>query len=228
MTVNVISPTPMTFDRAIAATGTVTARDELIIGSDAAGVRLVEVLVDVGSFVQKGQLLARGDDAQLRAQLAQQDALVKQARIELSLAQGNLERAEQLQKAGFYSTEAVHTRQSAAATAAAKVEVARAQRHELEVQIAHTRVVAPANGVIAKKAATVGAVVQPGVESMSTCPAARPPLATRSKASVPWAARKASKRCVPCRSPCATGAPSDCPISAPWTMRSRIRRRLRS
>ena len=39
-----------------------------------------------------------------------------------------------------------------------------AQRDELQVKIAHTRVVAPAGGVISRKSATVGAVVQPGTE----------------------------------------------------------------
>src|SRR5512134_1118688 len=71
LTVDVIAPQPTTFARNLAATGTVRARDELVIGSDASGVRLLEVLVDVGSTVQRGQLLARGDDATLQAQLAQ-------------------------------------------------------------------------------------------------------------------------------------------------------------
>jgi HlyD family secretion protein len=164
MTVNVVSPTSVTFDRTIAATGTIRARDELVVGSDAAGVRLIEVLVDVGSPVRQGQLLARGDDALLRAQLAQADASVRQAQVELELAGDNLRRAEQLEAKGFYSSEAVQTRRSSAETAAAKVDVARAQRQELEVQLGHTRILAPATGVIATKTATVGAVIQPGTE----------------------------------------------------------------
>jgi RND family efflux transporter MFP subunit len=164
MTVRVLSPEQTVFDRAIAATGTVNARDELVIGSDAAGVRLMEVLVDVGSLVQKGQLLARGDDAQLLAQLAQQVAQVKQAQAEHVQAEANLERAENLKDSGVYSTETVQTRRTAAASAAAKLELAEAQRRELEVKISHTRVVAPAAGVIARRAATVGAVVQAGTE----------------------------------------------------------------
>jgi RND family efflux transporter MFP subunit len=164
MTVNVVTPAETKFDRTIAATGTIRPRDELLVGSDAAGVRLVEVLVDVGSRVQRGQLLARGDDALLRAQLAQADASIRQAQVELALARDNLARAERLQAQGFYSTEAVETRRSSADTAAAKVDVAFAQRQELEVQISHTRIVAPAAGVIATKSATVGAVIQPGTE----------------------------------------------------------------
>jgi RND family efflux transporter MFP subunit len=162
ITVNLVSPEASTFARAIAATGTVNARDELLIGSDANGVRLMEVLVDVGSVVQKGQLLARGDDSQLQAQLAQQVAMVKQAQADLAQAQANLERAEKL--TDFFSVETVQTRRTAAATAAAKLELAIAQRDELKVKVAHTRVVAPASGIVSRRNATVGAVVQSGTE----------------------------------------------------------------
>ena len=164
ITVNVVNPTTNTFDRAIAATGTVMPRDELIVGSDASGVRLVEVLAEVGSVVRKGQLLARADDAQLQAQLAQHQALVKQAEVELAMARANLDRAEKLKDSGVYSVETYQTRKTTADAAVAKLDLAIAQRRELDVRIAHTRVHAPAAGVISKKSATVGAVVQPGAE----------------------------------------------------------------
>jgi HlyD family secretion protein len=162
LTVGVVLPESATFARTIAATGTVSARDELLIGSDAAGARLVEVLVDVGSPVKKGQLLASADDRQLQAQLAQQRATLRQAQAEAAQAQANLERAERL--TDFYSVEAVQTRRTSAATAQAKVELAAAQLDELQVKIDHTRVHAPADGVISRRAATVGAVVQSGTE----------------------------------------------------------------
>jgi RND family efflux transporter MFP subunit len=164
ITVSVVSPAPIDFARSIAATGTVNARDELIIGSDANGVRLTQVLVDVGSVVQKGQLLARGDDAQLLAQLAQQEAMIKQAHADLAQAKANVERAEYLKDSGVYSFETVQTRRNTTASAFAKLEYAIAQRQELQVKIAHTRVLAPAAGIVSRKSATVGAVVQQGTE----------------------------------------------------------------
>ena len=162
LTVNVLSARSESFMRTVSATGTVNARDELLIGSDASGQRLMEVLVDVGSTVRKGQLLARADDAQLQTQLAQQVAQIKNAEAELVQARANFERAEQL--TDYYSVETVQTRRTQAATAAAKLELAVAQRDELLVKIAHTRVVAPSAGVISKRSATVGAVVQQGTE----------------------------------------------------------------
>lgn len=164
MSVRVTTPTTTTFERAIAATGTVNARDELIIGSDAAGIRLVEVLVDVGCVVRKGQLLARGDDTLLLAQLAQQTALVRQAEAEAVQANDKLERAERLKGTGVYSLETVQARHTAALAAAARLDLAVAQRQEMQVKLAHTRIVAPAAGVISRRSATVGAVVQAGPE----------------------------------------------------------------
>jgi RND family efflux transporter MFP subunit len=162
VTVGVTTPEITSFSRVVAATGTISARDELVIGSDASGVRLLEVLVDVGTSVKKGQLLARADDSQLQAQLAQQQAQVKNAQAENAQAQANRERAERL--TDFFSIETVQTRRTAAATAAARLDLAMAQLAELQVKVAQTRVHAPSAGVISRKSATVGAVVQPGSE----------------------------------------------------------------
>ncbi|MES2959559.1 MAG: efflux RND transporter periplasmic adaptor subunit [Pseudomonadota bacterium] len=164
LTVAAVTPQQVTMARTLAASGSVHARDELLIGSDASGVRVVEVRVEVGAVVKRGQLLARGDDAQLLAQIAQQDAQIRQARAELAQAEANLERAERIKDSGVYSVEAVQTRRTAAEAAAAKLDLAQAQRRELEVRLGHTQVKAPADGVIARRSATVGAVMQPGVE----------------------------------------------------------------
>ena len=164
LSVSVTTPSEQTLARNVSASGSIAARDELSIGSDAAGVRLVEVLVDVGSRVHRGQLLARGDDAQLKTQLAQQEAMIKQARAELAQAESNLERAERIRDSGIYSVETVQGRRTSALAAAAKLELADAQRRELEVKIAHTRVVAPAAGIVSRRNATLGAVMQSGQE----------------------------------------------------------------
>lgn len=164
LTVEITTPRPMLLARTVAASGSVAPRDELIVGSDANGVRLVEVRVDVGRSVKRGELLARGDDQQLQAQRAQQLAQIRQARAELTQAQANLERAERIEDSGVYSVEQLQTRRTSAEAAAAKLELAQATLQELDVRIAHTRVVAPADGVIARRSATVGAVMQPGTE----------------------------------------------------------------
>jgi HlyD family secretion protein len=164
ITVDVVTPTLTAFPRTLAATGTVRARDELLIGSDLAGVRLLAVHVEVGSQVRQGQLLAEGDASLLRAQLAQQEALVKQADASLRLARANLERARRLRGSGAISAEELENRETTGVAAVAELELATARRRELAVKVAQTRITAPADGIIASKAATVGAVVQPGTE----------------------------------------------------------------
>lgn len=164
LSVSVTMPLQQPLARTVAASGSVVARDELIVGSDAAGVRLVQVLVEAGSVVRRGQLLARGDDAQLQAQLAQADAQQRQAEAELAQARANLQRAEDVQDAGVFSDEAVLARRTAVATLAARRDLVQAQRRELEVKLAQTQVRAPADGVVSRSTATTGAVMQPGLE----------------------------------------------------------------
>lgn len=164
LTVTVTTPERLVLPRRIAAQGSVQARDELRIGADAAGVRLVEVRVEVGARVRRGEVLARGDDRPLRAQLAQQEARVREAAAERAQADANLERAEQVRDSGLYSTEALETRRTAAAAAAARLALAEALRSELQLKVAQTVVLAPADGVIARRDALVGLVMQPGLE----------------------------------------------------------------
>jgi RND family efflux transporter MFP subunit len=164
LSVETVAPRRQDWARTVAATGSIAARDELLVGADATGVRLTEVLVDTGSLVKRGQLMARADDALLQTQLAQQLAQIRAAEADRAQALSNLERAERVGDSGLYSAEVLETRRNAAAAATARLELAQAQRRETEVKIAHTRVLAPADGVVTRRSATVGAVLQPGVE----------------------------------------------------------------
>ena len=121
----------------------------------------MEVWSTSAAWCSKGELLARGDDAQLQAQLAQQLAQVKQAQAEHAQALANLERAERLTE--FFSVETVQTGAPPPRPPRLSSTCRRPAR-ELEVKIAQTRVLAPAAGIIAARTATVGAVVQPGTE----------------------------------------------------------------
>ncbi len=164
LSVSITTPQRQVLARTVAASGSVVARDELIVGSDASGVRLVAVLVEAGASVKRGQLLAQGDDAQLLAQIAQQDAQIRERQAELAQAEANLKRALDIEDAGVFSDEAVLARRTAVQTLAARRDLARAQRQELDVRLAQTRVRAPSDGVISRSTATVGAVMQPGAE----------------------------------------------------------------
>lgn len=163
LTVEVIRPAQREIARRLPVSGSFAARDELIVGSDLA-VRWTRVLVDVGSFVRQGQLLAQGDDSILSAQRAQHEAALAQAQARAELARANLQRAEQVQSAGVYSVEALHARRNEAASANAQVALIQAQVREVSARIAQTRVHAPADGVVSRRSVSLGAVAPAGGE----------------------------------------------------------------
>ena len=56
------------------ATGSLVAREEILVGPELEGLRVTEVLADEGARVKKGDVLARLVADTLDAQLAQNDA----------------------------------------------------------------------------------------------------------------------------------------------------------
>ena len=58
----------------VLVTGTLVPRDEILVGPEIEGLRIIELLVDEGELVEKGQVLARLSKETLVAQVAQSDA----------------------------------------------------------------------------------------------------------------------------------------------------------
>lgn len=148
----------------LVANGSVAAWQEVVVGSEINGLRLAEVLVNVGDRVQRGQLLARLSDETVRAERAQTAAMLAEAQATLSEAEANVERASRLEKSGMMSTQQSAQHRTAAQTAQARVQAQRARLQAGELRVANTRIVAPDDGVISARGATMGSVVQPGAE----------------------------------------------------------------
>ena len=146
------------------ASGSITAWQEAIVGAEVSGLRLVEVDVDVGDEVTKGQLLARFDDATMRAVLAQQQAAVAEAKANVAEAQANALRAERMGKSGALSEQDITQYVTRGRTASAQLESAEARLHSQQLALEYTRVVAPDDGVISARQATLGMVAGPGTE----------------------------------------------------------------
>jgi HlyD family secretion protein len=92
ITVTVAAITQRDIAPAIQGVGTVEAKVAVQVGSKITG-RLVAVLVDQGDTVTAGQVLARLDDAQQRAEVARQDAALRTAEAGIAEAQANVRRA---------------------------------------------------------------------------------------------------------------------------------------
>jgi RND family efflux transporter MFP subunit len=148
----------------IPASGTIGAIDEVILGSEVAGLAVAELNVDEGDQVTKGQVLARLNRSILDAQLAQTSAQIVAAQGSAAEAAANERRAVELGQKGFVSKQSIDQRRSAAITARAQVSVYQAQRDEIEARLKQTVITAPSDGVIAVRGVSQGQVVGTGTE----------------------------------------------------------------
>ena len=89
--------------RTVTASGPLAAKRDQPVGIAGQGGRVVRVLVDAGSWVRAGQVLAVVDRSVQAQQAAQLAAQVEAARANAALAQANYERAIALQGRGFVS-----------------------------------------------------------------------------------------------------------------------------
>lgn len=164
LTVTLSSAQTSAWDSMQSANGTIAAWQEAIIGTELNGVRLVEVLVQVGDKVKRGQLLAHFSEGILATEMAQQNAALAEAEATLADAQSNARRAIQLKESGAISVQQINQYATARNTASARVTAARASLQAAHLRLQQARIVAPDDGVISARSATVGAVAQSGQE----------------------------------------------------------------
>ena len=164
LTVTVIKPQLADFPQKISANGNIAAWQEAIVGSEANGLRLTNVLVNVGDVVKKGQLLADFATETIDADLMQAKASLLEAEATGREAINNADRARTLQNTGAMSNQQIEQYATAAETAKARIEVAKAAVHTQQIRLKQTRIVAPDSGIISARSATVGAVVGAGTE----------------------------------------------------------------
>ncbi len=164
LTVAVATPRDTDIDVTLAANGNVAAWQEAIVGSESNGLRLADVRANVGDVVRKGQVLATFSPETVNAELAQSRAALAEARAAAADAAGNAARARTLQETGALSQQQINQYQTAEQTARARVEAAAAALAAQQVRGRNTQVLAPDDGVISARTATVGAVVAAGSE----------------------------------------------------------------
>lgn len=170
----------------VPVSGTIVARNEVLIYPQVSGFEITELLAEPGDTVVAGQVLARISAATLRAQLAQAEAEaqragagVAQARNQIAAAEASLtqassalERARQLSQSGTTSRaaldQAVAAEANARAAAAsardglAVAEAAQAQvdaaREIAALNVARTEITAPVGGIVTTRDAQIGAI----------------------------------------------------------------------
>ena len=170
----------------LGVTGTLVARDEVLVGAEIDGLQIIELLAEEGQQVASGQVLARLRRDTLEAQLAQNDAAlaragagIQQAKSQITQAESALKQAEQalertsaLRKTGFAAQAVFDQQTNEERTARAKLQAAQdglllseadrasmaAQRRELLIRLARTEVKAPVDGLISRRHARLGGV----------------------------------------------------------------------
>ena len=161
-TVTVVVPGRSQVGRVVSASGPLAARRDQPVGIAGQGGRVVRVLVDAGSWVRAGQVLAVIDRSVQAQQAAQLAAQVEAAKADAALAQSNYERAIALQGRGFVSKAEIDSKKASRDAAYAQVRVAQAQLGATKAQIGQLNVTAPSAGLILARNVELGQIVSPG------------------------------------------------------------------
>lgn len=148
----------------LTANGNIAAWQEASVGAEIGGLRLAEVLVNVGDTVQRGQVLARFATDAVQADLAQVRAVVAEASASAQEATANADRVRALLNTGVFSGQQSSQYLTAEQTAKARVESAKAVMAAQLLRLQNTEVRASDSGIISARLATVGAVVGAGSE----------------------------------------------------------------
>lgn len=164
LSVTAVSPVRMDWPLSLTANGNVFAWQEAIIGAEVANYRITEVRAQVGDRVRKGQVLARIDDDTVAAELAEAKAAVAELEASAGEARANALRARELREKGFYSQQLATQYQTSEHTALARLAAGKARLQTVQLRMGKTAVLAPDDGVISARNATVGSLTQGGQE----------------------------------------------------------------
>jgi len=164
LTVALVQPKSSMLTIKLAANGSVAAWQEASVGAEANGLRVAELHAQVGDTVKRGQLLANFAAESVQADVALARAAVAEAQANAAEAAANADRARAVQGSGAISAQQVNQYLTQEQTGKARVESAKAQLDSQLLRLKNTQLLAPDNGVISARTATVGAVVGAGTE----------------------------------------------------------------
>lgn len=153
---------PMT----VTATGGIEADKSVMVSTRMMGwIRKVHVVE--GQTVSKGDPLVSIDDSDLRAKKSQAKAGIAEAEAVLANAERMAERFQRLYAEKSVSKQQLDDVLTGRDRAAAGVEMARAGLREVNVHLSYLDIVAPADGVIARKMCEEGNMANPGMPLFS-------------------------------------------------------------
>lgn len=148
----------------LAASGSIVAWQEAVIGAETGGLRITALYADVGARIKRGQLLAELARDSVQADVRRYEAALASAKASLAQAKANADRARQVRGSGTISEQQVNEYLATELTAKAGVDLAEAQLASQKVTLSQTRIVAVDDGIITSRGALLGQVVSTGAE----------------------------------------------------------------
>jgi RND family efflux transporter MFP subunit len=164
MTITTAPAASVNWPVVVSADGAIQPWQEALIGARVSGLALIEVRADVGDKVKRNQVLARFDGATVQSQVAQSEANLAQAKASAAEAAANQARGQKLKNGGLLSEQGFLSLKTQADTAKARVAQADAALNSSRLELTYTQVLAPDDGVISARMATLGSVLQAGGE----------------------------------------------------------------
>jgi RND family efflux transporter MFP subunit len=161
---SVTVPVTASWPQTIAAQGAVAAWQEATIGVEISGLRITNVLADVGSMVHRGQEIATLNQDSVLADLHKQEAAIAQETARLSEAKSNANRARTVRSSGALSEQQIQQYLIAEETAQANLAAAQAALERARIDLVRTHILAPDDGVISSRTAAVGSIMSSGTE----------------------------------------------------------------
>ena len=155
-----------TFQIIVMANGVVKSIDRIEIKSKASG-EIVELPVEEGDFINQGDLIARLDQKDERAEVAQAQADFDIAKAELKQAQSTFERRNQLFQDNLISEEEQGQITLDLAVAKGKVIQTSTTLERAEERLSEAVVRAPIDGIILQKYVEEGQIIASGVSNVS-------------------------------------------------------------
>jgi len=143
--VTVIEPQVKTVDSQLHLSGLTVPREEIVVMSELSGLHVQAIYAQVGNVVKKGQLLARLNKEGLGHQVAQLS-------YEYGRVLDEYERMNKLKETGAISKQAIIQKQ-------AESNLAKDRLEDAKLNLSKTEVIAPQEGFIFERKATIGEVV---------------------------------------------------------------------
>ena len=158
LSVETVTPSQANIDNTLSTDGTIVAKDVATVSAKVNNVALERVLVEEGSTVKAGQVLAVFDTDAMQQQVDQAEADVAEAEASLANAEADAARVLPLVDIDAISKQEADRYRTTATRARATLDAAQARLNNQRLTVKNAQVIAPVSGIISEKTAEVGMV----------------------------------------------------------------------